>query len=49
MGEYITKHLGEERVLFFEMFLCLAGKAVWVRRLREVRAAFGEHVGSGSV
>ena len=29
--------------------LWLAGKAVWVRRLREVRAAFGEHVGSGSV
>ena len=49
MAEYITEHLGEERVLFFEMFLCLAGKSVWVRLLQKARAVNGEHADSGSV
>ena len=37
------KDIGLSRDVFF-----VAGKSVWVKRLREVRAANGEHVDSGS-
>ena len=37
------KDIGLSRDVFF-----VAGKSVWVRRLRKVRAANGEHADSGS-